>query len=107
MGRIVDYSEYRDSRATSRFVPIVEFETNNQRIRFEDWVGRTRRRGTGDLTQGPLPARESLARHDRSRRPQLAAVGPVPRAGSALDTVRAHALARDSQDVKPRSHALI
>lgn len=49
-GRIVEYKEYRDSHATSRFVPMVEFEANHQRIRFEDWVGRTRRRGTGDPT---------------------------------------------------------
>jgi hypothetical protein len=65
-GRIVDYKEYRDSRATSRFVPMVEFETNNQRIHFEDWVGRTRRHGTGDLTSVLYdPANPSHAMIDR------------------------------------------
>jgi hypothetical protein len=47
---IVEYKEYRDSHATSSFMPMVEFEANYERIRFEDWVGRTSRRGTGALT---------------------------------------------------------
>ena len=49
-GKIVEYKEYRDSHATSRFVPVVEFEASHGQIRFEDWVGRTRRHGVGDLT---------------------------------------------------------
>jgi hypothetical protein len=49
-GRIVDFKEYRDSHATSTFMPMVEFEANYEQIRFEDWVGRASRRGTGALT---------------------------------------------------------
>jgi hypothetical protein len=46
-GTIVDCKEYRHSTRTS-FRLMVEFEANQQRIRFEDWLGRSDRRATGE-----------------------------------------------------------